>query len=612
MKQNDPYAGLGTYEQITVDPYEGLGDTEIRTPVKKPRTDAAKYAEIATGVLAPYATAALAGGVVGGTVVPELGAIPGAAGAVLSLGAVDLGTALYNLGGSFFDAERVPLPSETIRNTYENIGIGSRPETPNQQVFNDVLEAGTGAFSQGKAAQNLFKTGSQPVQNFMREMGKNIRGQTVAGAAAGAAPSVASNYFDVTNPYALTALSLASGVAGGKMATPKTKAIPASVLKEEADVFFKQMRDEGVNISPQAMTDLGPFVRTKIKDLPYDPDTDEVVNQALKTLDIKAGKPISFDMLDKARRKIRDLPYSKSGSTSVDSEERAVIAAIDDAIDDYMDGLTPAQTTSGDADVASALITKGRAVRGRSYQTDTLETAITRATDASSALDATKSFPKALRDEFRAIYKNKRVLAKFDKPTQALIKQVAEGTATQKVLMGLGKLAPSARQLAAQLPQYGLGYSGMSMLDPTMAAIVAGVQATGAGSRGIANQMTKGQVNRAVANAGQPGAGVKPSTRNTMAQTAQQTVLAQDRTNASVAIPAEMQAEMNDWFNRNPRGAADLAEYANFRRELDAKYGFALDIPYENDPGIKYFVDQYNNPKADVSLKIPKVNKMRR
>jgi hypothetical protein len=363
----------------------------------------------------------------------------------------------------------------------------------------------------------------------MREMGKNIRGQTVAGAAAGGAPSVASNYFDVENPYALAGLSLAAGATGGKVATPKTPVIPSSVLKNEADDFFKQMRDEGVDVSPQAMTDLIPQVRTKISGLPYDPDNDLVVNEALKMLDVKAGKPISFDMLDKLRRKIRDLPYSKSGSTNVDAEERAVIAAIDDAIDDYMDNLTPAQTTSGDANFANELLKKGRAVRGRSYQTDTLETAIARATDASSALDATKSYSKALRDEFRSIYKNKRVLSKFDKQTQGLIKQVAEGTATQKVLMGLGKLAPSARQLASQLPQYGLGYSGMSMLSPTMATIVGGVQATGAASRGVANQMTKGQVNRAVANAGQPGAGVKPSTRNAMAQTAQQTVLAQER-----------------------------------------------------------------------------------
>jgi hypothetical protein len=531
MKQADPYANLGVYEEI--DPYENLGVYEPAAPatpiIKTPRTGIDQYAGIAAGVLAPYATAAGLGAMAGGIPTGGLGAPIGAAGGVLSLGAVDLGTALYNLGGSFFGAESIPLPSQTIRKGYESVGIGRSPETPGQQVFNDVLDAGASAFNQGKAAQNLFKTGSQPVQNFMREMGKNIRGQTVAGAAAGGAPSVASNYLGVENPYALTGLSLAAGATGGKIATPKTKPIPSSVLKSEADDFFKQMRDEGVNVSPQAMTDLVPQVRARIKDLPYDPDNDLVVNQALEMLNVKAGKAIPFNMLDKTRRKIRDLPYSKSGSTSVDNEERAVIAAIDDAIDDYMDNLTPAQTTSGDADVANALLTKGRAVRGRSYQTDTLETAITRATDASSALDATKSFPKALRDEFRAIHKNKRALAKFDKPTQALIKQVAEGTATQKVLMALGKLAPNARQLMSQLPQYGLGYSGMGMINPTRAAIVGGVQTAGAASRGVANQMTKGQVNRAVANAGQPGAGVKPSTRNAMAQTAQQALLSQER-----------------------------------------------------------------------------------
>jgi hypothetical protein len=514
--------------QAEVNPFD-----QFKAPVVKPeRTGMDKATQIAgitTGVLAPYATAAGLGALATGIPTGGLGAPIGAAGGVLSLGVADLGTALYNLGGSLFGAESVKLPSQTIREGYESIGIGRSPETTGEQVYNDVLEAGTSAFSQGKAAQNLFKTGSQPVQNFMREMGKNIRGQTVAGAAAGGAPSVAANYFGVENPYALTGLSLAAGATGGKIATPKTKAIPASVLKEDADVFYKQMRDEGVNVSAQAMTDLVPQVRTRISALPYDPDNDEIVNKALKMLDVKSGKPLSFDMLDKLRRKIRDLPYSQSGGSSVDTDERAIIAGIDDAIDDYMDGLTPAQVTSGDPAAAAELLTKARTVRGRSYQTDTLETAITRATDASSALDATKSFPKALREEFRNIYKNKRVLDKFDKPTQALIKQVAEGTATQKVLMALGKLAPSARQLAAQLPQYGLGYSGMSMLNPTMAAIVGGVQTAGAGARGVANQMTKGQVKRAVANAGQPGAGVKPSTRNAMAQTAQQALLAQER-----------------------------------------------------------------------------------
>ena len=60
---------------------------------------------------------------------------------------------------------------------------------------------------------------------------------------------------------------------------------------------------------------------------------------------------------------------------------------------------------------------------------------------------------------------------------------------------------------------------------PTTTAVLAG---SGATAEGIANQMTKKQVNRALVSASQPR-GVKPSSRNVMAQTAQQTLLAQER-----------------------------------------------------------------------------------
>jgi hypothetical protein len=531
----------------------GYTDAEIvshlsgpSTPVKTPRTDAAKYAEITTGVLAPYATAALAGGAVGGTVVPALGAIPGAAGGVLSLGVADLGTALYNLGGSLFDAERIPLPSETIRKGYESIGIGSRPETPGQQVYSDVLEAGTGAFSQGKAAQNLFKTGSQPVQNFMREMGQNVRGQTFAGAAAGGAPSVASNYFDVENPYALAGLSLAAGATGGKVATPKPKPIPSGVLKSTAEDLYKQMEAENINVSGQAMADLVSKTQAKLKSLRYDPDTAPgIVNEALELITKKSGKPISYVMLEELRKNVRDIPYNQAGGARGTDKERAIVNALDELIDEYMDGLTPEQTTfaegrsptnvnfggreyntgfgipNQDVSIANARLKEARAVRAQGYKTETLENAVKRATASSSKLDGTKSFGRALRDEFGSIATNERKLSKFDAPTQELIKKVANGTATQKVLMTLGRLSPNATPSGIK----GLGYGASAYVAPTTTAALA---TGGATAEGIANQMTKKQVNRALVSASQPR-GVKPSSRNVMAQTAQQTLLAQER-----------------------------------------------------------------------------------
>jgi hypothetical protein len=76
----------------------------------------------------------------------------------------------------------------------------------------------------------------------------------------------------------------------------------------------------------------------------------------------------------------------------------------------------------------------------------------------------------------------------------------------------------------------------------------------------------------------------------------------------SIPIPPEMQAEMNEWFAENPRGTVGLKSYSNFRRALDAKYGFVSGKAYEDDPGTVEFLKQYNDPNSPVNVAIPPVN----
>jgi hypothetical protein len=271
------------------------------------------------------------------------------------------------------------------------------------------------------------------------------------------------------------------------------------------------------------MTDLTAAIRPKLGSMRYDPDTDNLVNQAVKLFELKAGQPMTFDMLEEFRKSIRDLPYTQSGAGRGTPKERAIIAALDDTIDDFMEGLTPAQTT-GDAAAANAFLKKARNVRARGYQTETLEDAFTRATATSEALNSNKSFPQALRDEFGKIAKNQRKLSKFDAPTQELIKKVANGTATQKVLAALGKLSPSATLFGMK----NIGYGAGGYMAPATTATVA---ATTSAARGAANRMTKTQANRALVNAAQPGGGIKPGGPGYFALSpiAQQNVMAQDR-----------------------------------------------------------------------------------
>jgi hypothetical protein len=463
---------------------------------------ATQLAGVTTGALLPYATAAGLGAAAGAPLA-GIGAIPGAAAGVLSLGIGDLGTGVYNLAAPVFGGERVPLPSETIRQAYQNVGIGRTPETPGERVYSDILEAGASGFGQAKAFQNLADVAVSPQsQNFMRFMGQRPGSQTAASIGAGGAPSIASNYFDVNNPAALFVLSLAGGAMGAGLTTPKNKPIPAETLKSDASALYKQMKAEGVNVSPQAMNDLAAEARVALGNFQYDPDTDKLVNEVLDLFDKKAGQPISFDMMEKFRRSVRDYPYSEAGGARGTDEQRAMVAALEDAIDTFMDRLTPQQTTAGDVDAANTYLREARDLRAKAYRTETLEDAFERATKEAKKADSTKSFSRALRDQFYNISKNERKLSKFDEPTQKLIEKVAEGTRTQNVLAGIGKLAPSARVFGAQMPFLGYG----ATYSPSTAATILGLQGVGKTASGIANKMSRGQAQEALASA----SGVEP------------------------------------------------------------------------------------------------------
>lgn len=485
----------------------------------------APYADVATRAIAPYTTAAVTGAAAGAPFA-GVGAIPGAAGGVLSLGAADLGTTLYNMAAPAFGGKPVPLPSETIRGGYEKIGVGRRPETPGQQVFSDIIEGGVSGGGQALSARTLQNAAMSPrVRNFMQFLGQNARGQTGAGIGGAAAPSIAANYFNVENPAALLGLSLAGSVAGGKAATPKPKPISASVLKTKASDLYGQMESEGVNVSPQAMTDLEKAARTKLAGMRYNPTTQSLVSEALNLFSAQSGKPISYGMLEDFRAHIRDLPYSAAGGKRGTDQERAMVKALEETVDDFMRNLTPAQTTAGDAAVANRYLTQARQTRAKAYQTETLENAFAAANKESSRLDSGKSFARALRDEFSKIAKNERKLSRFDKPTQQMIIKVANGQIGQDTLEKIGRMAPSARMFGLQAPFLTLGASHPVTATPSL--ILGGLELGGMAARGTSSAMTQ----RAATNALISASGIKPGGKgwNLLTPAAQQAVLAQER-----------------------------------------------------------------------------------
>jgi len=187
---------------------DGVSDTEIadylvaqplapdKTGTEPPREGAdlaAQLAGVATRAAAPYFTAAGLGAAAGAPFA-GVGAIPGAAGGVLSLGLADIGTTAYNALASTFGGQRIPTGSEAIQNLYGNVGIGRRPETPGQQVFSDVLQGATGGAAQTAAfGTQAARQAPGITRNIMRQFAQQPVAQTAAAGGAAAAPSIAQN-----------------------------------------------------------------------------------------------------------------------------------------------------------------------------------------------------------------------------------------------------------------------------------------------------------------------------------------------------------------------------------------------------------------------------------
>jgi len=591
-------------------------------PVKRepePDRSAAQYAGVISSALLPYATAAGLGAAATGIPTGGIGAPLGAAAGVTSLGVADLGTSIYNVFAPAFDAKTIPLPSETIRRGYETVGIGRRPQTPEQEVLFRTAEGAGGGLSGATAFRELARTTTPGVtRNVMRELGRGPGVQTAAGAGAAAAPTIAREYAGVENPLAQFGLSMAGGVAGGRLATPRATPVTREQLISQAGKDYRRAEQAGVQFDTAAIADLSQNIRRSLSqpNLQFHPRLHPRINVILDDIDEAVtnaqtnGVPISFSQLELLRR------VARTAGKSIDKDERRLASGIIRQLDEFVASPPANAVIAGDAADAATAIKNARTSWRRMSQVDAIDSMVEKATNSAEGLSA-----NSLRSAARTIANNPNKMRSFDPDIQKQIKSLTRGSGGLSTLQGFGTFGPriptTTPEMLRAIPAAGLlSGSGAALYSgsPELAALGLTVAGGGLASRAAANKMALGKVAKMTNQAaGTPAREMfRPQIASQVAQQFGTPETAANANEKTVAIPPEMQSEMNAWFNQNPRGTADLTEYANFRRGLDAKYGFALNNPYEDNPGIKYFVEQYNNPKAAVSLTIPKINTMRR
>ena len=494
---------------------------------QEPDRSAAQYAGVITNALAPYATAAGLGAAAAGIPSLGIGAPLGAATGVLSLGVGDLGTGIYNLAAPAFGGERVPLPSETIRRGYESIGIGRRPQTPEQEVLFRTAEGAASALGGASAFNALARTAPQGVtRNVMQELGRAPGVQTAAGAGAGAAPAIASEYAGVENPLALFGLSMAGGMAAGRAATPRGKPIPSEQFDKQAEKAYKRAAAAGVQFDTAAIAKLAQDIRKGMStpNMTFRPYLHPRINGVLKDIDDavaeaqKNGTPISFSELELLRR------VARTGARSADADERRLGGGIIRAIDDFVDAPPPNAILAGQRDEAASAIKEARTAWRRMSQSDNINNMIIeKATDTAEGLSA-----NTIRAAARSINKSESKKRAFDPAIQKQIKDLGRGSGGLSALQGLGTFGPriptTAPEMVRALPSAGLlagsgtaAYSG----SPWLAGLGLTMAGTGMASNAAANKLAVDRVNRMIATA--QGVNIpKPPTLGIAAQSAMQ------------------------------------------------------------------------------------------
>jgi hypothetical protein len=466
-------------------------------PVEKPKStftdDAAQLLGVTNSAILPYAT--MAGlGAAAGAPFAGIGAVPGAAGGILSLGISDLGTNIYNAGASLLGGKPAQLPSETIRRLYENVGVGRRPQTPGQEVLFSAAEGAAGGLSGATAFNRLAqRTAPGVTRNIMQELGRAPGVQTAAGAGAATAPTIGREYAGIENPLAQFGLSVAGGMAGGRMATPRPRTVTSGQLATRAQEAYGRAEQAGVRFNPASISNLGNSIRRSFTTHPkvqFDPSLHPRINTVLQRIEEasvaaqQSGTPISFSQVELLRR------IARTAANSLDRDERRLGADVIRQIDNFVQAPPPKAIVSGQGPDAARAVTEARAAWRRMSQADALDTIVERASNSAQGLNAS-----SLRAQARAIANNPNRMRGFDPDIQTEIRSLARGNRGLSTLQTIGQFAPSfnLRNLPGSAVTAGAGgalYSG----SPTAAAVGVGLGATGMAAKTAANRMATGRV----------------------------------------------------------------------------------------------------------------------
>lgn len=286
-------------------------------------------------------------------------------------------------------------------------------------------------------------------------------------------------------PYARAVGALVGGIGVGigegvVSSNAARNAAPTTTdIRTAANNIYTNAKNAGVEISAPAYTNLSDDIAATLKAEGFHPKLHPKIDGVLDSLGEVKGKTVQLGELERLRR------VAGIAARSIDADERRIASIALDKIDDFMDNLSPQQTTSGNPAVAGTL-SEARSLWAKLKKSDKIDELIERAKNRATTQNG--NYAASLRAEFQALLKNKKALRGFTKEEITAIKKVARlgpGTGT---LAAFGAMRPRGLVGAIQgtVGATGAMYSG-DIMTALPSVAIAGV---GQGSQMGLNAMT--------------------------------------------------------------------------------------------------------------------------
>lgn len=256
--------------------------------------------------------------------------------------------------------------------------------------------------------------------------------KTKTGAAIGVAIGAAA-------PYVGAAIGAVGRSIGNRLAPV---AVPTlEELEAAANAAYRRSEEAGVRVAQPAFKEGVESASAAAKEAGIDKTIHPKATAAIGRLEEAVGSEPSLKEIDILRRIVG------GAAKSLEPDERRIAGVIMRRLDGMVDGLTPGQVATGNAEEGVAALKEARQLWSMSRKSEIISDALDEARLRAASSGSGGNIDNAQRQAFKNILLDEKVARGFSDSELAQMRRIVEGTPSQNIARMVGRAAPNTGAL---------------------------------------------------------------------------------------------------------------------------------------------------------------------